>query len=173
MWGGISKHGNLSPPRLRLLYCRLAETSATCPAAFRKGRDWITTSDSARVVHSCRTQPRPRATAAAHGGRNEIWGRDFFRGAHSLQEAVASYGSFHDAVTSAADLRDDVRYVVYRPSFHGEGWGNRAMALAAVAAFAMSSGRVLLIDWTSSWALEDYVSLPCRLTKLGLFRTGV
>ena len=86
---------------------------------------------------------------------------------------MASYGSFHDAVTSAADLRDDVRYVVYRPSFHGEGWGNRAMALAAVAAFAMSSGRVLLIDWTSSWALEDYVSLPCRLTKLGLFRTGV
>lgn len=85
---------------------------------------------------------------------------------------MASYSAFHDSVTSADHLRDDVRYIVYRPSFHGEGWGNRAMALAAVAAFAMSSGRVLFIDWTSAWTLEDYVSLPCRITKLGLFSEG-
>ena len=95
------------------------------------------------------------------------WERDFVSGVRSMEEAVANYGTFHDGVTSAAQLHDDVKYIVYTPSFHGEGWGNRVMALSAVAALAMRSGRVLLIDWTASWALEDYVSFPYHMPSLG------
>jgi len=57
-----------------------------------------------------------------------------------MQDAIARYGIFHDSVTSAVDLQGDERYLIYTPSFHGEGWGNRVMALAAVGALAMSTG---------------------------------
>ena len=119
----------------------------------------------------CRTQMHPWKIEAENKGRGAR-GRDFWRAAPSLERAVASYCAFHESVTSAVHLQDDMRYLIYTPSFHGEGWGNRVMALVAVAALAVSTGRVLLIDWNSSWALEDYVSFPsgCRATSLGWSR---
>jgi hypothetical protein len=121
----------------------------------------------------CRTLTYPRKIVAENERRG-AQGRDFWHGAPSLEHAVTSYCAFHESVTSAGSLQDDVRYLIYTPSFHGEGWGNRVMALVAVAALAVSTGRVLLIDWNSSWALEDYVSLPpgCRATSLGWSRVG-
>ena len=46
---------------------------------------------------------------------------DFLRRASSLPEAVEQYCSFHDRVTSVAQLPGDLRYLIYTPSFHGEG----------------------------------------------------
>jgi hypothetical protein len=52
------------------------------------------------------------------------------------------------------------RYVLYRPSFHGEGWGNRMMALVAATALGIGTGRVVLLDWPSEWALDEFVEAP-------------
>jgi hypothetical protein len=144
---------------------RLAGPPAACPAAFRTGVQWTLTCDANQPARACRTR-----SGAAYS-RREAWrmadgGRDFLRLARSMQDAVAQYCAYHDSVTSAGELQEDVRYIIYTPSFHGEGWGNRVMSLGAVAALAMGSGRILLIDWTASWPLQDYVTLPCRTTSL-------
>jgi len=115
---------------------RLAKTSAACPASFRRGSSWVLTKDSRVRQHSCHTHPvlSPGDTIPSSKAH------DFWREARTMQDAIARYGIFHDSVTSAVDLRGDERYLIYTPSFHGEGWGNRVMALAAVGALAMSTG---------------------------------
>jgi len=117
--------------------------SPGCPAAFAAGGVWV----------------------ASHGGvhgpvcRRSTRAVNFFEGAVSMEEAVETYTAFHRA-EMAGGVNPGGRYVMYRPSFHGEGWGNRIMALAAVTAMAMGTGRVVLVDWTSDWALQDFVAVP-------------
>ena len=119
---------------------RLAETTPSCPAAFRSGKSWILTSDTSRSTRrACRTRSRTRTRTERRGlGPNGGSGvTDFFEGVPLMEDAVSKYAAFHDSVTSAHELRDDVQYIIYSPSFHGEGWGNCVMALAAVEALAI------------------------------------
>ena len=154
---------------------RLRAAPFTCPAAFRRGRVWHLTWDPSRGRKSVRCRTRPHTPEwRGHGAYVNGGARDFMTGASSIETAVADYGLFHDAVTSYKStgkirLPEDIKYVVYTPSFHGEGWGNRVMALVALAALALRHGRVLLIDWTADWALEDYVALPFLVSSLKNF----
>ena len=105
---------------------------------------------------------------------------DFTSTSTTISEAVAKYASYH---ASALARRDPDRFfAVYRywstsraprvrpvlkrcdtesfhdrPSFHGEGWGNRVMALSAVFAMSLVTGRLFMVDWKSSYALRDVV----------------
>jgi len=121
---------------------RLAETTPSCPAAFRSGKSWVVTSDTSDTSstrRACCNRTRTRTRTARRGlGPNGASGvNDFFKGVLLMEDAVSKYAAFHDSVTSAHELRDDVQYIIYSPSFHGEGWGNRVMALAAVEALAI------------------------------------
>ena len=98
--------------------------SPGCPAAFAApGGVWVASQGG---VHRpmCR-----RSTRAVN----------FFDGALSMEEAVKTYTAFHRA-EMAGGINPEGRYVMYRPSFHGEGWGNRMMALAAVTALGVGTG---------------------------------
>jgi hypothetical protein len=118
---------------------RLAQTTTSCPAAFRSGKSWVVTSDTSSSRRACHTRTHTRTRTERRGlGPNGGSGvNDVFEGVLLMEDAISKYAAFHDSVTSAHELRDDVQYIIYSPSFHGEGWSNRVMALAAVEALAI------------------------------------
>lgn len=119
--------------------------SPGCPAAFAAPSGVWVASHGGHYRPVCR---RPRRAG------------NFFDGVSSMGEAVERYTKFHSEEMARGRIKADGRYVMYRPSFHGEGWGNRMMALVAVTALGMGTGRVVLVDWTSDWALQDFVEVP-------------
>ncbi len=82
---------------------------------------------------------------------------------NSIDAALRGYATHHAriirAIKAGKYLPQDIRVTVYRPSHYGEGYGNRVLALMSVLAWCMVSGRVLLVDWTSSYALRYVVGV--------------
>jgi hypothetical protein len=115
-----------------------------CPAAFAASDGAWTASHGSARANDCGARRR---------------GENFFAGAASIEDAVQRYAAFHRAEMRAG-LSARGRYVLYRPSFHGEGWGNRMMALVAATALGIGTGRAVLLDWPSDWALDEFVEAP-------------
>lgn len=99
--------------------------SPGCPAAFAAPSGVWVASHGGHYRPVCR---RPRRAG------------NFFDGVSSMGEAVERYTKFHSEEMARGRIKADGRYVMYRPSFHGEGWGNRMMALVAVTALGMGTG---------------------------------
>jgi hypothetical protein len=82
---------------------------------------------------------------------------------NSIDAALRGYATHHERIIRAIKAgkypRKDIRVAVYRPSHYGEGFGNRVLALVSVLAWCMVTGRVMLVDWTSSYALRYVVGV--------------
>lgn len=120
--------------RMLMTSARLSAVNSRSAGAYFQDNQWVLTSSSRQGVDRVQTT-------------------NFFAESSSIEEAVQRYTDFHNRMTAAPSLPSSARFIVYRPSFHGEGWGNRVMALTAVIALAMGTGdryvptRVLRVAW--------------------------
>jgi len=77
----------------------------------------------------------------------------------TIRELIAKYSIFHR--WSLACCRSSTpRFLVYRPSDVGEGWGNRVLSLSSSFMFAMRTKRVFLVNWTEPMDLKELIRGP-------------
>jgi len=77
----------------------------------------------------------------------------------SMSGLMARYSAFHRRSVACCRSRAP-RFLIYRPSEVGEGWGNRVLSLSSAFIFAVRTSRVFLVNWTEPSELKELLRRP-------------